>query len=239
MRALAAAAAAGAALLSPGAALACGLQLILAMDVSGSIDSTEFALQAGGTASAFEDPRLAEAVEKVEGGIQVTLTHWSGASRQRQMTGWHHVDDAASATAFAQAIRNAGRAWRNFSTAVGEALMHAGQIGLDAPQSCARQVIDVSGDGVSNEGRGPGPIAESLAAQGVTINGLVILGAEPDPYPLYRDEVIAGPGAFIEVAETFEDYPETFLRKLLREIDQPLFVSDAGGAAGVPALSPK
>lgn len=222
------AAAALAAVLSPGAAAACALQLILAMDVSGSIDSTEFVLQTGGAAAAFEHPDLIEALERLDGGMLVTMTHWSGSSRQRQMTGWHRVHDAASAAAFAADIRQAGRAWRNYSTAIGEALIHAGQIGADAPATCERKVIDVSGDGVSNEGRLPTEISRSLEAQGVTINGLVILGAEPDPFPQYRDEVIGGPGAFVEVAQDFTDYPRAFLRKLLREIDQPLFVVDGG-----------
>ena len=217
----------GAVALMPGAALACALELILAVDVSGSIDTNEFQLQNDGMAAAFENPSLIAAVEALKGGMLVTVTHWSGTNRHRQMTAWHSLDDAASMAAFASEVRQSGRAWRNFSTAIGEALRHAVEVSVEAPQTCKRKVIDVSGDGVSNEGRAPALFSRALAAQGYTINGLVIRGADPDPVAHYRAEVIGGPGAFVEIAASFEDYPRAILKKLLREIDQPLILSEA------------
>lgn len=213
--------------MAPAPAAACALQLILAVDVSGSIDSREFAMQAEGLAEAFETRSLASAINELPGGMQVILTHWSGSTRQRAMTGWHHLSGPESLAAFAAEARAAGRAWRNFSTAIGDALAHAGELSRTAPETCKRRVIDVSGDGVSNEGQGPGAVAAALAERGFTINGLVIRGADPDPVAHYRAEVIAGPGAFVEIAESFEDYPRAILRKLLREIDQPMILSDA------------
>ena len=130
-------------LLSPGAALACALELILAVDVSGSIDRDEFALQTEGTAAAFEDPQLIEAVLNQEGGVWAVYTQWSGASRQRQVTGWHHLTDIASMASFAEAIRRGGRDWRNYSTAIGEALFHVMRVGETAPAPCQRRVVDV------------------------------------------------------------------------------------------------
>lgn len=212
----------------PAHAAPCALELILAIDVSGSIDSGEFDLQTDGLADAFEHPSLIAAVEALEGGALVTVTHWSGTHRNRQMTAWHRVTDAGSMAVFAAATRAAGRAWRNYSTAIGEALAHAAAVSGTAPQECRRRVIDVSGDGVSNEGRAPSEISRRLALEGYTVNGLVIRGAEPDPVAHYRAEVIAGPGAFVEVARDFTDYPRAILRKLLREIDQPLILSEAG-----------
>lgn len=211
--------------LAPGRALACALELILALDVSGSINAREYALQAGGLADAFETEALAAVIEELPGGMIVTMTQWSGASRQRHMTDWHHLTDRASIARFAEAVRTAPRAWRNFSTAVGEALEHAARIGAGAPMDCARKVIDVSGDGVSNEGRPPHLLSVEVSALGYTINGLVIRGAEPDPVKHYVENVIAGPGAFVEIAEGFDDYPRAILRKLLREIDRPMQVS--------------
>jgi Ca-activated chloride channel family protein len=209
------------------AAADCALELILAVDVSGSIDSREFDLEANGLADAFENPSLASAIGELPGGMLVILTHWSGSTRQRAMTGWHRLSDGPSLAAFAAEARSAGRAWRNFSTAIGDALVHAGEVSGTAPERCKRRVIDVSGDGVSNEGRPPAAVSQALAAEGFTINGLVIRGADPDPVAHYRAEVIAGPGAFVEIAENFEDYPRAILRKLLREIDQPMILSDA------------
>ena len=215
--------------LAPLPAAACALELILAVDVSGSIDTREFRLQMEGLAAAFESPKLVAAVAALPGGALVTLTHWSGSARQRQMTEWHRVTDAVSMAGFAAETRAAGRAWRNFSTAIGDALVHAAQVSANVPVPCKRRVIDVSGDGVSNEGAAPRAIADALAAQGYTVNGLVIRGADPDPVAHYRSEVIAGPGAFVEIADGFEDYPRAILRKLLRELDQPLIVSQAEG----------
>ncbi|MEM7508890.1 MAG: DUF1194 domain-containing protein [Pseudomonadota bacterium] len=216
-------------LLLPGPAMACALELILASDVSGSIDQREYRLQAGGLAEAFADERLLEAIELLDGGMLVTHSQWSGASRQRQVNDWHHLTDRASVLAFSAELSRTGRVWRNFSTAIGEALIHAAEVSATAPIACERKVIDVSGDGVSNEGRSPKPEAARLAAQGFTVNGLVIRGAAPDPVDHFENEVIAGPGAFVEIAQNFEDYPEAILRKLLREIDPPLVTSALPG----------
>ena len=108
------------------------------------------------------------------------------------------------------------RAWRHFSTAIGEAIRHATATGRAAPSDCRRRVIDISGDGVSNESESPATARLAAHAEGWTINGLAIAGAEPPPAEHYRQEVIIGPGAFVEQADGFEDYPRAILRKLLR-----------------------
>jgi Ca-activated chloride channel homolog len=213
-------------LVTPATAGTCALELILAVDVSGSIDSSEFALQTNGLADAFENPSLIAAIGELEGGVLVTMTNWSGSTRNRQVTGWRLLTDTASMALFADEVRASGRAWRNFSTAIGEALAHAAEVSATAPQVCERRVIDISGDGVSNEGRSPSSVSGALAARGYTVNGLVIRGADPDPVAHFRSQVIAGPGAFVEIAADYADYPRAILRKLLREIDQPLILSE-------------
>ena len=214
-------------LLIPGGALACAVELILAVDVSGSIDEREFALQIEGTAAAFEHPSMINAVQAQEGGVQIILTQWSGRTRQRMVTDWHLIEDAASMAEFATAIRQGGRHWRNYSTAIGEALEHARRVGNTVPQPCKRRIVDVSGDGVSNEGRDPRAMAQELADLGYNVNGLVIRGDSPDPVEYYREHVLAGPRSFLEIAEGFEDYPNAILRKLLREIEEHALVSEA------------
>jgi len=201
---------------------ACGLELVLAMDVSRSVVNAEFDLQMGGLAAAFRDPEVAEAIRWMPGGVMATVTQWSGPDSQVQPVPWTHLTDASSAASFADAIELQKRAFFAAYTAIGDALVHANGLSATNPQPCARRVIDVSGDGASNRGLAPGPIATALAANGVTVNGLVILGAWPDPADFYLENVIRGEGAFLEIAEDFSDYAAAIRRKLLRELTPQL-----------------
>jgi len=202
----------------------CGLELVLAMDVSRSVVRSEFDLQMGGLAAAFRDPDIIDAITWTPGGVMVTVTQWSGPDSQSQPVPWTHLTGAASAAAFAAAIDRQERAFFAAYTAIGDALLHAASLGAADPLRCSRRVIDVSGDGASNRGTPPRPVAEALAASGVTVNGLVIRGAWPDPAEFYRREVVRGDGAFLEVATDFSDYAAAIRRKLLRELTPQLAV---------------
>ena len=207
----------------PGGGLAaraaeCGLELVLAMDVSRSVVNWEYDLQLGGLAAAFRHPEVAEAIGWVQGGVMATVTQWSGPGAQLQVVPWSHLTDAGSAAAFAVMIEAAERESYVAYTAIGEALFHANRLSATNPKRCAKRVIDLSGDGVSNRGRETAPVAEALAANGVTVNGLVIKGAKPDPERYYIQNVVRGTGAFLEVADGFEDFPRAIRRKLLREL---------------------
>ncbi len=206
----------------PARAAECGLELVLAMDVSRSVVNSEYDLQMGGLALAFRDPEVGEAITWVRGGVMATVTQWSGMGAQAQPVPWTYLTDAASATAFAAAIERQQRAFFASYTAVGEALFHANGLSATNPRRCARRVIDVSGDGASNRGRPALPIAEALAANGVTVNGLVIMGAWPDPVEFYLRNVVRGDAAFLETAENFADYADAIKRKLLRELTPQL-----------------
>lgn len=214
MRALLFAAAFGAA--SPAAA--CGVELVLAMDVSRSVVNAEYDLQMGGLANAFRDPEVIEAIGWIPGGVMASVTEWSGAGSQAQTVGWRELTSPASVKAFANEIETTRRQFFGRFTAVGEALFHANTLSASNPRTCQRRVIDISGDGKSNRGREPKPISVALAANGVTINALVIKGAKPDPEEYYLQHVINGPGAFVEVADGFEDYARAMTQKLLREL---------------------
>ena len=209
----------------PARATECGLELVLAMDVSRSVVKSEFDLQMNGLAAAFRDPEVAEAITWIAGGVMATVTQWSGPEAQAQPVPWTHLTDAASAAAFAAAIERQDRAFHASYTAVGEALFHANRLSATNPRRCARRVIDVSGDGANNKGRPTRPMAEALAANGVTVNGLVIMGAWPDPVEFYLRNVVRGDGAFLETAANFADYADAIKRKLLREL-----TSESGGA---------
>ena len=206
----------------PGFSRACGLELVLAMDVSRSVINDEYDLQMGGLANALRHEEIIEAIGWTPGGVMATLTQWSGPAQQNQSVTWRHLTTPDTVRAFAREIDIARRDFFQSYTAIGEALWHANTLSATNPRRCRRRVIDVSGDGASNRGREPAKIADALAANGVTINALVIRGARPDPAQYYLDNVVRGPGAFIEIAATFHDYARAMQQKLLRELTPAL-----------------
>lgn len=207
-----------------GTANGCGIELILALDVSRSVVNAEYDLQIRGLAAAFRDDEVIETIGWVPDGVMATVTQWSGPVSQHQSIGWRALTDARSIRSFAREIDDMDRRFFAAYTAIGEAIDHAGVISATNPKTCDRRVIDVSGDGASNRGRDPRGIAEALAATGVTINALVIEGASPDPVAYYAENVVRGEGSFLETATSFQAYPEAILRKLLREL-RPAFAT--------------
>ncbi len=201
--------------LSAPAAPACDIALVLAVDVSGSVDSREFGIQMEGLAEALLDGVIAEALVRAQ--AQVMLVQWTGSSRQRVTVGWTAMEDFAAVEGFAAAVASDPRVWRNYSTAIGEALVFSARQ-FDAVPACARRVIDLSGDGISNEGAAPREIHARLRAAGITGNALAIEESEADLTAWFFENVILGEGAFVETAARFDDYPAATRRKLLREI---------------------
>ena len=203
---------------------ACELELILAVDVSGSINRDEYALQMRGLADAFRASDIIHLIESTsrKGDVFMTVVQWSGQPHQAQIVPWTKLFDKKTVLEFAAAIDASPRAFLNYSTAIGDALAFSRAMFAIRPQKCRRRVIDVSGDGPSNEGSPVANIRATLIYEGVTINGLVVLGDEPSLGPYYRKEVIGGNGAFMITANTFEDYPDAIRRKLLREIAPPI-----------------
>lgn len=199
-------------------ATACGVELVLAMDVSRSVVNAEYDLQMNGLATAFRNKEVVQAIGWIPGGVMASVTEWSGTGAQAQTVGWRELTTPETVIAFADEIQSTRRQFFGAFTAVGEALFHANALSATNPRDCQRRVIDISGDGQSNRGREPRPISIALAANGVTINALVIKGAKPDPEDYYLQNVINGPGAFVEVADGFEDYARAMTQKLLREL---------------------
>lgn len=206
------------------AAPKCKLALVLALDVSGSVDPYEFNLQSKGLADALRLPEIAAAIRfPGNRGIAVTVSQWSGEPHQEQSIPWTLLSDDASLLAFAQRVEDLKRAFRPYSTAIGDALSYSSRLFRINPYKCDRHVIDVSGDGPNNEGAEVEPIRDRVVSTGVTVNGLAILGPREFMATYYREKVTGGSGSFVITANTFEDYPEAIKRKLLREI-QPSIV---------------
>ncbi len=206
-------------LLLPLRALACELALVLAVDVSGSVDRKEYRIQMDGLAAALNDGIVVDAL--IDQAAEVTLVQWSGSSRQEQSLPWTRLTTAAEVAQLAEAIGNVPRRWRNYSTAIGEALTLSIKL-FDAVEGCTRKVIDVSGDGQSNEGVPPQDMRAALRARGVIVNGLAIETDDADLTAYYFENLIEGEGAFVITANGFEDYPEQIRRKLQRETTKQL-----------------
>lgn len=199
------------------------LELVLALDISASVDSDEFALQLGGIAAAFRDPAIIAAIERSRpGGIAVAIIEWSEPQSTKVVVPFHQLVDARSARAFAFLASRAPRVANSSYTSIGAGISASLDLMAANDFVAPRRVIDVSGDGRNNRAPYPDQVRPRVIAAGVTINGLAIETDDDTLARYYREEVIVGPDAFVEVARNYNDYAEHIRRKLLREIFPPL-----------------
>lgn len=206
------------------------LQLVLAADVSRSIDDGEFELQRKGYAAAMSDPRVLRAIAAGNHhAIAIAFLEWAGPAEQRIIVDWTIVSDKEAAAGIAETMLAAPRSFVG-RTAIGEAIDFAMRRFAAAAGKSGRRIIDISGDGTSNAGRTVGEARDAAVAAGVTINGLAIVNPRSDPgfayhtHPpgglpkYYRDNVIGGSGAFLLDVVDFASFSEAMTRKLVAEI---------------------
>ena len=215
------------------AAQAVDVALVLAADVSRSIDDEEFALQRRGYSAAISDPRVLEAIQSGRhGAIAISFVEWAGENEQKTVVDWTVIGDAAAARQVAAAIADAPRSFLG-RTAIGSAIDFArGQI-EESGFTADRSVIDVSGDGTNNQGAAVTDSRNAAVGAGLTINGLAIfnkraaaeggfLALHTNPpgglAKYYRENVIGGSGAFVLQIDDFNTFDEAMIRKLLTEI---------------------
>jgi hypothetical protein len=194
------------------------LALVLAVDVSGSVDNQRFAVQRDGYAAAFTNPAVLEAIASGRhGAVLVTFVEWAGRDHQQQMVGWAVIRDAQSSAEFGRAVAASRRAFSDW-TSISGAIDFSVDLLRDSGAAPDRRVIDVSGDGPNNNGRPASEARDAAVAAGITINGLPIVATEPNLDAYYRDNVIGGDDAFTVVAADFDSFAEGILKKLVREI---------------------
>jgi len=193
--------------------------MVLAVDGSASVTYEEFGLIAGGMAAALRDPAVAAGLI---GNAALSLLLWSGTGQQDVLTGWTMIATDADLRAFADDVDNMPRTVRAGATAIGEALLASLTLLAQVPAVPKRNIVNVIGDGRSNDGIAPGPIRDRMAAADITINGLCILHEEPDLLASYTEEVIGGPGAFAVTCRNYKDFAEAMRQKLTREIKGPI-----------------
>jgi hypothetical protein len=199
------------------------LELVLAVDASGSVDEAEFRLQLEGIAAGFRDPAVKAAIRAGrKGRIAVEMLIWAEPEVPKSVSGWFLLAGDADADRFADLIERLPRS-QNGATGMGEGVAAAVRRLRGNGVAGVRQVIDVSGDGEETTPRQmvvTMPQARGMAALGgITINGLAILQDKPELADWYRNNVLTGADSFLMTAGGYADFAEAMRRKLLREID--------------------
>jgi hypothetical protein len=201
------------------------LQLVVAVDISGSMDFSEQQVQRDGYVAAFKDPEVIKAITSGPyGRIAVTYVRWAGAFIQETAVPWTVIGSKADAQAFAGAIAGAPL-YTERGTSISGALGYSLNVFSRSPYVSDRRTIDISGDGSNNDGSPVAPVREKVLAAGVTINGLPIV-INPSGVPgafvgldaYYQDCVIGGPGSFMIPIQTRDGFAPAIRRKLILEI---------------------
>jgi Ca-activated chloride channel homolog len=200
-------------------AQACDTALLLAIDVSGSIDKGEYALQIGGLFDALQNPEVADIL--LQGQSALAVVQWSGLDRQALVIPWQRMLSRQALIRFAQSTRTLPRAFTGSDTAVGQAISFAAEQFAAVPD-CTRHVIDISGDGPENAGHTVSRARRNALAQNITINAIAIedMGLSSPTSNFYKNWVIT-PKGFVITARGLDDYPRAIRAKLLRELVKP------------------
>jgi hypothetical protein len=206
------------------------LLLVLASDVSRSVDAAKFKLQRDGYVAAISNPRVIEAIRSgPHGRIAICFLEWSGVGAQKVVIDWMVIDGVKPAQEFVSQLDEAQRSFADRTSISGGIDFAMAQFER-APFEATRRTIDVSGDGTNNSGRDVTAARDDAVAQGVTINGLVILSEQPLSWnadhtnppggleAYYRNNVVGGPNAFVMVAENFNAFGQAILNKLIAEV---------------------
>jgi hypothetical protein len=193
--------------------------LALMVDASGSVNQKRFELQRRGYADAFRNRQVLNAIRGgANGSIVVIMVQWTGPQMQALAVPWTLIKDEASANAFADAIEAAPRQLFGGGTSISGAIDHAMLLLPAAPYRGLKRVIDISGDGSNNRGRDVREARDEAVRAGVIINGLPIVSLEYDLDKYFFNNVIGGPGAFIVPADSYENFSQAIVRKLILEI---------------------
>ena len=215
---------------APARAQQVDLLLVLAADVSRSVDHQKFMLQREGYAAAVSNPQVLDAIRSgPHGKIALNFLEWSGVGAQKMVIDWTVIDGPESARRFGDQLVEAPRSFADRTSISGGIEFAMAQL-KRSPFQATRRTIDVSGDGTNNAGRDVRIARDEAVAEGVTINGLVILSQTQVPWnpehtnppggleKYFRDNVAGGPGSFVVAAEGFESFGKAIIKKMIAEI---------------------
>ncbi len=207
------------------------IELVLAVDTSISIDGFEYDLLMTGIANAFRTPEIIDLIAQ-QNGVAVTLFQWSSEVNEQHMIPWHLLSDSGSVLSFAAKVENVKRSVDRLFTGIGTAIGFGVRLIAENEFEGHQLKIDVSGDGRNNIGVAPSVSGRLANALGIVVNGLpIVTYSDSYPYDLtayYRDQVMSGPGAFIEIADDYGDFSRAFARKLRRELSPVISQENSG-----------
>lgn len=199
------------------------LHLVLAFDVSASVNDIEFDLQRTGTALALRSDIVTAAIDRAPGGVAIAIVQWSSATRQALGLDWVELHDRADVARYADTVADMPRRLPGGGTMIHSGLEFSARLLEAAPRYARRQVIDIAGNGRSDDGRRLLATRDRLLAQGIVINGLAI-EEDDDTLTAYFDRyVIGGANAFVITAAGFEDFTRAMEVKLLREVSGAVY----------------
>lgn len=212
----------------PAFAGTCREALVLALDVSGSVDAAEYRQQLDGIAAALGDPEVRQAFLALpDAPVDLAIFEWAGPGTRRLILPWTQVRDAATLDRIGGRLRGWARQPADPSTALGTAMLEGAALLAERP-ACWRKVLDLSADGRSNAGPRPQEVRDAAPLAEVTVNGLIVAdpptaaGAgradDADLEGYFRAWVIRGPDAFVEAARGYAGYRAAMTRKLIREL---------------------
>ncbi|SHE55935.1 Ca-activated chloride channel family protein [Loktanella atrilutea] len=198
----------------PGLATACDTALMLTIDVSNSVDTAEYRLQAEGLADALTDPDIVDALVRGQGALSVV--QWSGVDRQSVAVPWTRIRSALDVARLSDAARLMPRAYTLSGTAPAQAILFS-LSNFGPVMDCKRRVIDISGDGTPNTGGDVAAARRQAERDGITINAIAIESMGQAITNFYARQVITRDG-FVMTARMHRDYPRAIRAKILREL---------------------
>lgn len=204
------------------------VELVLGVDCSLSVNNVEYALQMHGIAAALRNPAVIAAILARRKGVAFALFQWAGVPEDKPSVPWRVLRTPADIAETANEVERVKSVNVGYLTGIGEAVVQAMHFLADNGYDGLARRIDISGDGRSNTGREPALMRNLATAAGITINGLAILTEDPHLDRYYRENVVAGPDAFVEPALDYNAFRRAMLRKLLREL-QPALSEAAPG----------
>ncbi len=204
-------------LASPAAAQDCRLALLLGLDISASVDEAEHQIQRNGLVSALLSQQVQDPLFAGPGPVALSIYEWSGRFQQQVISPWRLIHSQAELLTVIEELQTTPRATGEYPTAIGYALSFAASQFAIAPP-CLFQTLDIAGDGQNNDGFTPDLAYQHFPLTDVTVNGLAIGGASREIEIYYAEEIIQGPGSFVEHAVNHQDFEAAMRRKLEREL---------------------